>query len=237
MSGGKKHCLKLRRRKINSSVETRPEIMRELFRVAALRARQIDDWFSREEETKHGAQAMKRPRHLEIAQRDTNNFLEFHAGRLKRFPRIDPLQFAQLRQSCGHRERIARERAGLINRTLGRQLIHDLGASAERAHRQATADDFAERSEVRAHTEQFLSAAARYPETRHYLIEDQKRAFSRAFFAERLEKIVARKIKTGIRRNWFQNHSRNRFCVFAERRSNRFDVVERKRNGERRKIR
>jgi hypothetical protein len=34
-------------------------------------------------------------------------------------PAIDPIEFAELREPCGHRERNARKRAGLVNRALG----------------------------------------------------------------------------------------------------------------------
>src|ERR1700730_9902637 len=68
MSRGEKSGFKLRRREVDPAVETAPEITRELFRVATLGARQIDDGLSREEETKHRAHSMKGPRHREISQ-------------------------------------------------------------------------------------------------------------------------------------------------------------------------
>ena len=57
-------------------------------------------------------------------------------------PAVDPLELAQLGEARGHRQRVARERARLVDRTEGRELVHDLGATAERADRQAAADHF-----------------------------------------------------------------------------------------------
>ena len=45
--------------------------------------------------------------------------------------------------------RVAGHRPGLIGRTERRHLLHDLLAAAVRADRQAAADDFAERGQVR----------------------------------------------------------------------------------------
>ena len=70
------------------------------------------------------------------------------------------------REAGRHRERIARERAGLIDRPVGRELRHDVGAAAERADRQPAADDLAERREVGRDAFALLRAAARRRESR-----------------------------------------------------------------------
>ena len=50
----------------------------------------------------------------------------------------------QRRQSCGHRHRITRQRARLIDRSERCDRLHDVAAPAERAQRHATANDLAE---------------------------------------------------------------------------------------------
>ena len=47
----------------------------------------------------------------------------------------DSLKLAQLRQTGSERERIARQRSGLIHRAVRRKLVHDVGAPAERPNR------------------------------------------------------------------------------------------------------
>ena len=52
-------------------------------------------------------------------------------------------------QAGRHRQRVARERAGLVHRPVGRDVRHQVGAAAVRADRQPAADDLAERRQVR----------------------------------------------------------------------------------------
>src|ERR1700687_3332851 len=55
----------------------------------------------------------------------------------------------QQREASSHRERIARERAGLVDIAVGREAIHDLAFAAECAHREPGADHFAQTRQVR----------------------------------------------------------------------------------------
>ena len=71
---------------------------------------------------------------------------------------------------------IAGERAGLIDRAVGREHVHDVGATTEGADGQAAADDFAERGEVRRDSVQFLHAAFGDAEAGHDFVEDEQRA-------------------------------------------------------------
>ena len=66
--------------------------------------------------------------------------------RLVEARRLDQLQ---RRQTGGHRQRIARQRAGLIDRAERRDLFHDLAPAAEGAERHAAADHLAEGGQVR----------------------------------------------------------------------------------------
>ena len=74
----------------------------------------------------------------------------FHVGT----EAFEPLVKARLHQgqqggdACGHGQRIARERAGLVTPGTGAHLVHDVGAAAKGADRQPASDDFAEGAQV-----------------------------------------------------------------------------------------
>ena len=104
--------------------------------------------------------------------------------------RLDQLQHRQARR---HRDRIAAQRAGLVDRAGRRDLLHDLAASAVRADRHAAADDLAERGQVRRDAVQRLRAAERDAEAGHHFVEDQQRAVLRAQLAQALQIAVARR--------------------------------------------
>ena len=65
---------------------------------------------------------------------------------------------------------------GLVDRALGRDLVHDVGAPAVDAQRQAAADDLAQAGQVGLDAEELLRAAARDAEAGDDLVEDQQRA-------------------------------------------------------------
>jgi hypothetical protein len=60
----------------------------------------------------------------------------------------------------GHGERVAAEGAGLVDRTERREVVHDVRPAAERADRQAAADDFPESGQVGDDLLDLLHAAA-----------------------------------------------------------------------------
>ena len=76
----------------------------------------------------------------------------------------------------GHRQRVARQRARLVDRPGRRDLLHQVAPAAVGADRQAAADDLAERRQVGRDAEPLLRAAARHAEAGHHLVEDQQRA-------------------------------------------------------------
>ena len=65
--------------------------------------------------------------------------------------RVEARRLDQLerREPGGHRDRIAAQRAGLVDRAARRDLLHQVAASAVGADRHAAADDLAERRQVR----------------------------------------------------------------------------------------
>ena len=85
-------------------------------------------------------------------------------------------QAAERGEARRHRQRVAGERARLIDGAGGRDLLHDVAPAAVGADGQAAADDLAERGEVGRDAVELLRAAAREAEAGHHLVEDEQRA-------------------------------------------------------------
>jgi hypothetical protein len=102
----------------------------------------------------------------------------------QQFPSIDSFQLAQLCEAGRHCERISGECSCLVNRTVGRKLIHNFGAPAKRADRQSAADDFSKSGQIGFDPVNLLGAPARYAKTRYHFVENQKRAMPCAFLAQ-----------------------------------------------------
>ena len=100
-------------------------------------------------------------------------------------------QLGQRPEPGGHRERIARERAGLVDRTGRRDQLHDIGAAAIGADRQAAADDLAEAGQVRPDAEHLLRAARRRAKPGDHFVEDEQDAVAIADRAQALQEAVA----------------------------------------------
>src|SRR5258705_10048261 len=104
----------------------------------------------------------------------------------------------QGRESRGHRDRIPRERARLVNRPFGGDPFHQVRAATVGAHRKPAAHDLAERGEVRAHPKALLGAPAGHAESCHHLIKDQERTVLVTHGAQRRMKVGIRTDEPGI---------------------------------------
>ena len=102
-------------------------------------------------------------------------------------------QLAERPQAGRHRQRIARQRAGLVDGARRRDELHQIGASAVGADRQAAADDLAETGEIRLDAEDLLRAAGRSAESRDHLVEDEQRAVADRQIAQAGEEAIARR--------------------------------------------
>ena len=76
-------------------------------------------------------------------------------------------------QAGGHRQRVARERAGLVDRPGRRDVVHDRGRGPVGRRRQAAADDLAQRRQVGRDAVELLRAAVGDAEAGHHLVEDR----------------------------------------------------------------
>src|SRR6266700_1625704 len=96
---------------------------------------------ARQQKTKHRAEPVKRYVDLCMSatgrircgelDRVPRELFELRAQFFEQSPAVDPFELAQLRQTGSHRNRITRQRSGLINRTIWRKLVHDFRASAK----------------------------------------------------------------------------------------------------------
>jgi hypothetical protein len=88
------------------------------------------------------------------------------------------LEFLQSGQAGGHRQRVARKRAGLIDGAERGDLFHDLAAAAKGAERQATTHDLAEGGQVGCDAIQPLRRSRADAKAGHHFIENQHRAMA-----------------------------------------------------------
>ena len=144
-------------------------------RVGRLRRRPARDGHVREEQAEHRARA--RDRHAAPREREAG--LEPRAARARARPDARLGERAQRRDARRHRERIAGERARLVDGPERSDLLHDLAPPAVRADGQPAADHLAERRQVGRDAVQRLRAARSDAEAGHHLVEDQQRAVRR----------------------------------------------------------
>ncbi len=97
-------------------------------------------------------------------------------GRLPAARRPRSSSCASVASAGGDRERVARQRPGLVDVARGRDPLHQLAPAAVRRRGQPAADDLAEDRQVGEHAVQLLGAAARDAEAGDHLVEDQQRA-------------------------------------------------------------
>ena len=137
------HRLELRRRDVDAPLEQVPEERAVAFGVARCASSKL----------RTGSSVMKSvsiaPTRCTGAERG-GALLEQCCAALELLVDRGVAQAAQHREAGGGRERVPGERARLVDRAGGRELLHHLRAAAERRERQAAADDLPEHGQVRA---------------------------------------------------------------------------------------
>src|SRR5438093_2322605 len=206
MRRGNKAGLKLRRSEIDAAFQTSVKKPGEHFQIASLRACEIDNWSCCKEQTKQRTEPVKRDAELRIFDRCARELFKLRAPFFEQFPAVNSLKLTQLRQTGSERDRIARQRSGLIHRAIRRKLVHDFGAPAECPNRQSAADYLSQCSEIWLHAVNLLCAATRNTESSNHLVENQKRTVSRAFLSQGRQEVLSWKIKTGICGNRLNNY-------------------------------
>jgi hypothetical protein len=124
------------------------------------------------------------------------------------------------------RHRVPRERPGLVHRAQGRDLRHDVLATAERADRHAAADHLAERGQVRGDAVEPLRALRPDAKAGHHLVEDQHRPVLRAERAQRAEELARAGHEVHVPGDRLDDDARDLVTVAPERVLELGDVVE-----------
>ena len=114
------------------------------------------------------------------------------------------------RDPGGDRERVARQRARLVDGARGREHAHQLGAAAERRSGQAAADHLAHDRQIGADAAQLLGAPAGDAEAADHLIEHEQRAGLIGPLAQQLEEPRARRHEPHVRRQRLGDDRRQR---------------------------
>ena len=131
----------------------------------------------------------------------------------------------QGRQTGRHRDRIAGQGAGLIDRAERCQLVHDLGAAAEGANRQTAADDLAQGDEIGLHAKAAHRALRADAETGHHLVEDQHGAMLRAVLAQGFEEAGRRRHQIHVARHRLDDDTGDLAAALGEQALDLADVV------------
>src|SRR3954468_22066500 len=162
------HALELARRDVHAAREQVPEERAVALGVAALRVVEVAHRLVVREQRRHRADTL----HATVRRK-----ARFESSRTGLEPAIDVLvaQPAEDRQPGRRGERIAGQRARLVDVAARSEAVHDVGATPERSQRQPAADDLAEDREIRRDAVQLLRAAASDAEAGDDLVEDQQR--------------------------------------------------------------
>ena len=134
--------------------------------VAGLRPVEVAHRTVRHEQRRHRAHALDTAVRLEAGLEACAAPLELRVDVV-----AEPAQDGEPGRGC---KRISRQCSRLVDGARRRQPVHDLRAAAERGEGQAAADDLAEDRHVRDHAVPLLRAAARDPETRDHLVEQEQ---------------------------------------------------------------
>ena len=138
-------------------------------------------------------------------------------------------QVAQRSDSGGHRQRIAAQRASLVDRSKRRQKIHEALLSAEDANRQTSANDFAQSHKVGVHAIEFQRSAQSDAEAGHHLIGNHQRTLALGERAQASQVPSGGRNAAGIADDWLQNHCGNRARMSSESCFHSFEFVVGKR--------
>src|SRR5918997_5302948 len=172
VDGGDEAGLVLARGEVDAAPQHVPEEVLERLRIRAGRRVEVRHRPFGKEDAHHRAELVYSDGYVSLA-RDLA-----HPPPPALSQHFEPLVEARLArgsqgsQARRHRQRVAREGAGLVDGTGGGDLLHDLSPPAERPDRQPAPYDLAETRHVRDNPITLLSPAVGEPEAGHHLVED-----------------------------------------------------------------
>ena len=182
-----KQTLVLARRDVDAALEQPAEELAVALRVELREP--LDRLVAAGEERQHRADALHAAERREPVGEPRGAALELVVD-------LRVAQPPQHREAGRGRERVPAQRARLVDGAGRRELLHHLGAAAERGERQAAADDLPEHRQVGRDAEPLLRAAARDAEAGDHLVEDEQRARRVAEQPQRLEEARARRARS-----------------------------------------
>ena len=137
-----------------------------------------------------------------------------------------------MRVTGRHGQRISGERACLVHRAKRCDQVHDLRGTTIGAHWQAAADNLSHRGQVGLDGIEFLRAAKGEAETRHDLVEDQKRAVVRSDRSHRFQIAARGGNASHVADHRLDDHAGNLLFEFLKGLFERVGVVVGQRQGE-----
>ena len=125
----------------------------------------------------------------------------------------------------------------MIDRTQGRQLIHDLGPPTEGSDRKTTANNLAEATQVRREPEHALGTGWTQSESGHHLVGDEHAPVISGQLPEELQVAGLGQIQPSIGRHQFKDHCRQLTVMLLENPPQRLRIIKGKNEGLTRDIR
>src|SRR6185369_3014646 len=169
----------------------------------------VVDGVAGEISAKHGAAAVELDGDAGIAGGLAEAGLKSAAEGFELSVGVGAAEFLEGGDAGGEGDRVAAQGAGLVNRADGSDEIHDISPASESAHWQASANHFAETTQVGRDPEAFLRAALSQAKAGHYFVEDQQRLVGLGDFPEEFQISGFGQIEAGVSGDGFDNDSGN----------------------------
>ena len=176
MHGRSEGGLEGRGREVHAGIEHRVEERGVRGAVAAAWRRRSREPATGEERREHRPDPLHRHRDAGRARPRHDRVGGRGGPPLRLLPDTGTAEHIERREAGGHRERIARERARLVDRPRRRDLLHEAPPAAVRRRRESAADHLAEDGDVGLDTVEHLRADAMHAPAGHHLVEDEERA-------------------------------------------------------------
>ena len=158
----------------------------------------VDDFFIEEVEAEHRADLIDAVRDPFFRKDVAESGGEVIAKVCKMLISAVLIEFLELGEAGNHGEGVSAEGSRLVDGTIGRELIHDIGPSAEGSHGKSAADDLAHGGEVRGEVFEFLHTAFGETEAGHDFIENDECAVLGREIAHCLQVAIAGENEAGI---------------------------------------
>src|SRR5271170_4637848 len=226
--GGDEGSLELAGREPDAGFEERSVEASEGDGVRGGSGGEVGDWLVGEKPGEHGAYAVGCERYT-VFMCDASHSAGDEFGRLFE-PVVDVFlmvdEVAEGSDPCGHGERVSAEGSRLIDGAKRGEVLHDVGASAEGAAGEATADDFAEGRDVRCDAVDLLRSAKGEAEAGHHLVEEEERAVGCGDLAQAFQIAGIRRDGSGVADDWFDDDAGNVVRAGGEDGGDGVEVVE-----------